>query len=446
MRIRNTAVALAYGQLVAIAIQLVQIPIFLLYWNKLLYGEWLVLTGLASTLVLLDFGVTKASESKAIQAINEGDIALTTRVMHTAQAYVLFAIAVLLIAIASVCCIDIPSVLGLLQIEYQECVVIIVSLFINVAVSLQLGMVDAGFKVADVNARGQFILANRRVVNLFVTTIALSVAARPGALAICLAVFDVLYLLAAMIYLVSVVKFSIFGIRRSSKSEFKHVFRPAMGYVAFPLSQAITIQGSTQLLFQFTDASVVVSFTLVRTLVRTLAQIGLVFNNAMKPEVSRLAGQNKYDEALRIARKLSIVSTFTALGGYLSVIAIGPTIIRVWSRGEVEVDAIFVAMMGVHAVLYTLWIVPASLRMGLNQHTNVGFAYFSAACFIVAAWLTFPMFSPSVWAAMLLGFPELVACLALVMTRRQFEKRVADLMRDAAIKIDSSTVACANRF
>ena len=62
-RILHGLGANAYGQLVAIVIQLAGVPILLHAWGTQLYGEWLILAAIPTYLSMTDFGVLPARPS-----------------------------------------------------------------------------------------------------------------------------------------------------------------------------------------------------------------------------------------------------------------------------------------------------------------------------------------------------------------------------------------------
>ena len=68
-RIAGTFSAEIYGQLVALAVPLVQLPILLLGWGEKMYGEWLIFSAITLYLTTADFGYTySAKNSMTIRA------------------------------------------------------------------------------------------------------------------------------------------------------------------------------------------------------------------------------------------------------------------------------------------------------------------------------------------------------------------------------------------
>jgi hypothetical protein len=55
----------AFGQAVAVCIQLMGVPILLHYWGMQLYGEWLILTAITTYLAIADLGFSQSRNGSA---------------------------------------------------------------------------------------------------------------------------------------------------------------------------------------------------------------------------------------------------------------------------------------------------------------------------------------------------------------------------------------------
>lgn len=407
--------AFGYAQAISLGIQLVQIPIFLYFWGKELYGEWLVLTGLPATLVLLDVGVTKASENKAIRLAcsscwNEARVTI-----HTAQAYTLVAITFLcgVFSVASI--IEWQEILKLTAIREQDISLIVICMGLIVAVALQLGVSDAKFKVLQKTPLGTTILASRRLCALLISSILLSLGSGPAKLAIVLAAFEILYLVFVELAVKKLGGSQISGIRRCSLTEFRSIVKPSISYAAFPLSQALTLQGGIQLVNSLIGPAGVVVYTMCRTMVRVILQVGMVANNALKPEISRLAGLGRHKEIFIIQRRAAIAAALFSICSLTIITATGPKIIEIWSHGKAYADRLDIFLIGLHAVFNLTWIVPASIDIALNKHGRIANGLALASVVSMIVWYMFRFYiEPQLAAGIALAIPELVALIIVV--------------------------------
>ena len=72
-RIAGTFSAEVYGQTVALAVPLVQLPILLLGWGEKIYGEWLVFSAITLYLTTADFGYTYSAKNSMTTRAAAGD-------------------------------------------------------------------------------------------------------------------------------------------------------------------------------------------------------------------------------------------------------------------------------------------------------------------------------------------------------------------------------------
>jgi predicted CoA-binding protein len=63
----------AYGQAITILIQLVSVPLYLHYWAKQLYGEWLILSAIPAYLALSDIGFASVTANDMTMRVANGD-------------------------------------------------------------------------------------------------------------------------------------------------------------------------------------------------------------------------------------------------------------------------------------------------------------------------------------------------------------------------------------
>jgi O-antigen/teichoic acid export membrane protein len=402
------ALSYGYAQIVTLVVQFVQVPVFLHYWGSPRYGEWLVLTGIPLLLALLDLGVTQTTANRATISASAGNWSATRCSLQTAFFFILsLGTIIVIVSVVAAYFVDWRALLNLTHISGQEAQIIVVSMALYLVAQIQGGVIDAWFRAMDRTSLGVFLLANRRLIDVIVTTLVLVLGGGVAQIAVAMAMSQ--FILAAGLTIV-VRRFSpslALGISHASWSEFKIIAKPAFAYASFPLSQALTLQGGLQLLNQLSDASVVVRYTMARTFVRLIIQIGIVANSALKPEISRLAGRGDLMVArkftLKVAKKIILLCALL----YLLFIYMGPYVIQEWGRGKVVVDSVDLAMIGLHAVLNAVWFVPAALFVATNRHVGIALTYAGTSILSMMLWLCFRSeIEPMQGAALLLALPE----------------------------------------
>ncbi|MDB4466053.1 hypothetical protein N9057_07170, partial [Akkermansiaceae bacterium] len=387
--IKINLVAFAYSQAVSLFLLFAQIPLFLFFWGKQLYGEWLVLTGPASVLALLDFGVSKASESRALARCAKNNWTDTRSVIHTAQAYTLCAISLVLTLGLVITFLPWDQILNLEDITNQSAITVLMAMVITVGVSLQLGIVDARFKVAGRTPLGVFLLSNRRIATFIGFCIVLLLGFGPSVAAIVWACVDLFFLFAVSFICRKCTEHQLHGWKLASRREFFSVIKPSTSYLLFPLASVITLQGGIQFLNILSGSRAVVDFSIVRTLVRTILQVGIVINNSIKPVVSRLAGSGKYKEIIRIKNRTNHITKIIGLISLVALWTTGPALVKFWTHGEVQVTRVFVIFLASHSVINLILVGPVAVDMALNRHGAILRVLFGSSIISLAFWIAF---------------------------------------------------------
>lgn len=403
------ALAYGYGQIVTILVQFVQVPLFLHFWGVQKYAEWLVLTGFPILLGIIDLGVAQASASKCSLESGRGNYTESRNTLKTAQVYTLSVSFLLVFLVSSLCFfVDFSKFLSLRLVGGKTANIVILFFTLSLCINLQGGVLDAWMRSFNKPAQSGFINANARVFETFFATLALlfggDFVAVSAAFLLASITIRYCHLIAAL--RAAPKELSCFG--SFSFRGLQEIIKPSIGFISFSLSQALSIQGGIQLVNRFGSPSDVVSLNLSRTLVRTIFQIGVVINNALRAEFSRMIGSGLHLQADLFMTKIWIRSLFVAALVYFAIIFFGPEFILFWSHKSIEVSGSFLFFIGLHSVLGVFWYVPASVRMAENTHCNLALYYAGIVLATLCTWIIFhPIVHPLVGACLLLIIPEL---------------------------------------
>lgn len=405
-----------YSQGATIVAQIVVVPFFLAAWGVRQYGEWLVLTSIPMFLTLMELGVAQASATRASLASGSKDLPAIRRILDTAMAFSVIT-SITVAALGSTLAISLPwsKWLNLSDIDSKSASIIFICMSFYLAGNFLAGPVSAWMKAMDRTALAAVWMANRRVAEIIVTAVTLCLGANPTTLAACLMLTSFATLIACYTIALRHSTVGAMTLRYASRIEFRIVFWPAISFMAMPLAQVITLQGSVQLLNALSGGVAVASFSMARTMVRLLMQVGIVFNNAMRPEVSRLMGQGNVSAARRLVEKGSIIATLLVLAGLISVGIAGPKALEIWSRGNVTLPSSLLILLALHAVVNVIWYVPSTLIFAKNSHSSISWYYMILSVSALALWwLCSPLTTPMFGAAIMMLIPEaLMLCLLL---------------------------------
>jgi O-antigen/teichoic acid export membrane protein len=409
------AAAYGYAQVATIVVQFLQVPLFLHFWGVERYGEWIVLAGVPLMLTIVDLGVCQASASKSSLEAGKGDWAAARDTLQTAKVYTLGVSVLTVIVVAAVSLlVDWSQILRLSSVDRTGASGVLIILTGALACNMQGGYLDAWMRAYNEPALSGFInaslgLAQTVVAGALLMAGAGFVAMACGYLASALLIRFIHSIVASRRAVQELMHFGSF-----TRSGLRAVAKPASGFIAIALTQALTIQGGLQVLNQVASSSVVVAFSMTRTLVRLLFQLGVVMNNSLRVEFSRMVAKGCRSEAISFLLKVWIVAGVAGLIGYALIVAAGPNFIHIWSAGKVDVTHSLVGLVGLHAVLGLIWYVPASLEMAENRHARFALYYGGTAAGTLIAWIVVRGWvEPELGASLLLVLPEL-AMVALV--------------------------------
>ena len=409
-RFVRSAGAYSYGQIATIVVQFIQVPLFLKYFGVQKYAEWIVVTGIPLTMVMLDMGVAQASSTRSTIAAGRTDWNEARNTLKTAKYYTLATGALLIIISIGVAIkINIKEILKLNIITSLEASSLIVLMAIYVGINLQGNVLAAWMSTSGKMAISAFIDANSRILDTVV--IAIVLVAGVGVVSVGIGLVLSAATIRSIHHLVAN-KTAIYELRKqgeASWSEFKKIIKPAIGYLGFPVAQIVTLQGSLQILNQIATPLLVVGFTTTRTLTRLILNIGAVSSNALKPELSKLIGSNQLKEAKDLCRKVTLGSCILAFLIYFLIIGMGPWILNKWTAGKVNQTHLLVAIIALHALTNVLWFVPVSLKIAGNKHSVIGLVYLGTSILCITIWwLNKQVMNPIYAASFLLAVPEIV--------------------------------------
>lgn len=410
-RFTSNFLAFGYGQIVSLAVQFATVPFFLHVWGTERYTEWLVLSGIPVMLGLLDFGVAHATASKATMMAGKENV---YGVRVSLQTGMLFSLAIAILIVASVFCagswFEWASLLKLSSLTHAEAQTVLLLLAGHLGFSMFSGPLIAWFMAINHTAWGVFLLANRRMMDVVVTVAALFIGANAPQLAGAMLISQALFVALVTLYAIRRSPWPIIGFRHASWTEFRSIVKPSISHAGITSGQALMLQTGLQFLNQVAPASTVILYSMGRTLMRVILQIGATTERALRPELSRLSGEGNSAAAILLQKRVIKIVLFVSFAAYFSLIALGPFIMKIWSGNKVVATHWEMGALGAHAILYTLWIVPGSMLLATNRHGGVA-SFYLFGCVVAMFFLyaTINAIHTLISASLFLCIPEIFA-------------------------------------
>ncbi len=406
----------AAGQAISIGIQLLSLPLFLRYWDLATYGTWLMLSAVPSYFSMADVGMVTAAGNKMTMALGRGDVAAANRSFQSALVFMLLTCGSLaLISMPTVLILPVPGLHGVDQ-RLALC-----ALIGSVLLTFFGGLSEAIFK-----ATGRYALGTT-LANLL----------RLGEWCGWIAGLIVLHSFAGVAISGFVVRaigvlFLIVQSARGSQglqwrfnaarwNEVRAMTKPAVSFMAFPLSNALSFQGMTLLTGSVFGAGAVAVFNTYRTLARVAVQAISIFSHAFWAEFSLHFGKGGAGAVASMYRRAALLGTSLACVLSLVLYLVGPFLLRLWTHGNVGFEPSLMLLMLAYAAVGGAWHVPRVFLLSTNEHSALAtWSLIFSAASIVLAMLFYPVWHlEGVVAAMLVS--ELaIATVCVLLVRRIF--------------------------
>lgn len=356
----------AVGQLANTAIQFFSLPVYLHYWSKDSYGAWLLLSAAPAYLAMSDIGMVNVAANKMAMALGRSDETEANRIFQSAQLFV-FVICISLALILTPVMLWGPFPVALSGGERGALLI----LCFQVLLTLVGSLVEAVFRVTNRYALGVAFGTLLRIVEWFGSICGLVLFDSFFGVAIC-------GLLARIC--VSVYAFLVagrencglhWGVAKASRKEIFELAHPALAFMAFPLSNALNIQGMTLIVGATQGPAAVSVFNAYRTIARVVIQLTTMFSLALWPEFSRLYGRGEKATVLLLYRHGTLVVVSLAVSLSVLIYFLSPRLLQIWSGSQIEFLQIPMFWMLTYAAVGGTWSTPRVLLMATNEHAGL---------------------------------------------------------------------------
>lgn len=373
----------AFGQGVNVIIQVMSLPLFLHRWDATTYGVWLMLSAVPGYLSMADVGMVNTAGNRMTMAMGQGDADQANQIFQSAQVFMIVAcVGMALILEPLILLAPLP---GLDSISKR---VALAALVLGVLLSLFSGLADAILRATGRYALGTLFSNVFRLSEWGGWIVGLYVWGTFSAVALCgLAVRIVAVVLMGLVASKDAGGIH-YGFRYARLAEVKAMAVPAVTFMAFPLTNALSFQGSTLLVGNLLGPAVVTVFNTYRTLARVAVQLTGIFSFALWAEFSRLFGQGGARAVKALYKRSTLIGGALAVGMSLVLLLIGPWLLNVWTHGVIRYDVGLMLVLLTYAAAGGVQHVSRVLLMSTNQHMGLAqWSLFAALFMLALGWL-----------------------------------------------------------
>jgi O-antigen/teichoic acid export membrane protein len=375
-RIFAALAANTFGQAVTIGTQLLLTPLFFKQWGAAMYGEWLILSSIPAYMNMADLGIGSAAGNDMTMKAGAGDRQAAQQVFRAALIVsgVAGLVVILLgvLAAVSTWSLQVPR---MQHIGAAEAAWVLLVLAASVALGFVGGILGAGFRCCGRNAQGLMVGNVYRLLEAVSFGALLLADQSPIVLCLVVLAIKLVVIGVQLVWLRVVCPWLFTPAVPADMGMVRRLIGPAMGFMAFPLGHALSLQGPLWIIGATLGAPAVAVFSAMRTMARLPIQITNVFNASVWPEMSRAYGADDIAQ-LRLLHRLSWGSTFLLIGGAaVTLLTLGPWLAGQWLGREVQIQSEVLWGLVLITVFGAVWNVSSVVLAAINAHARLGLIY-----------------------------------------------------------------------
>jgi O-antigen/teichoic acid export membrane protein len=329
--------------------QIFTVPILLGAWGQEVYGEWIVLTSLSSSITLLNFGVQTYVGNILILHYTHHQIETGTRVLRAAlRLYILLSGIAIILIIAVILS---PTFLADLNIQHIQGARYIILLQGGFSIySIIGGLLMSLFRVIQQMPR-QLVYGLIERIIILLTPMMIALLGGSPILAI-----SGMVVLIAVISAVAIrdiwqrTPFKI-GVTGVTWRESVALIRPSFTFYFVSLTTTILSSGTILVISSFIGSSSVVVFSTTLMLSNLVRIVISQILNVLWPEITAIPPQDRI--TLQHWHRLTLkIITGIALFGGAGIILLGIPTLRIWTQNNIAVDSVLNLLLTVYLMLH----------------------------------------------------------------------------------------------
>ena len=368
--------AQGFNQVVQIFIRLAEVPLLLSFWGTQLYGEWLMLSAIPAYLSISDSGFATAACREMTIRSGAGDKTGVRAVFQTTWLLLIaISMAVGLLAYGFVENAPLEDWLGFSAMKNVEIKVIILLLAAHVMVGFQGGLLNGGFWVTGHYPSSMYLIAFMQLIEFIGLAAAVALGGGPVQ-----AAWGYLAgrLLGTGLMCLGQRRASPWlrhGVSHASFAELQRLTFPAFASLAFPLGNALNIQGLRLVVGMVLGPSAVAVFVPLRTLSRLIIQPANIINRLIEPELALAFGAGDSTLFQRIFARACQLALWGCLGVCLLVGPGAYWIFPAWTGGKVAMNWTTYILLLACALNNGIWYTALMVPYATNRHGRVALLY-----------------------------------------------------------------------
>ena len=359
--------------------QIAGVPLFIHFWGRVLYGEWLILSTIPSYFALSDLGFANAAGTEMTMRVARGDREGALKVFQSAWLLVTgVSLLVTLTMLGAARWLPLEGWLHISTLGHTEVVTVVSILVFQVFFDLQTGLISAGYRCDGNFAPGTIIANTQRFFEFVAAVIALCCGAHLVGLALTIMLTRLIGNTLSRMYMRSLSPWLTYGWRHADLETLKQITSPALTFMGFPIGSALSLQGMVTVVGIVLGPGVVVIFTASRTLTRSVWQILGAITNTIWVELSTAFGASDIALARSLHRRACQAALWLVVAASAALFFAGPLIYRLWTRGKVPFDPTLFGLLLLVVIANSFWSTSYVVLLSVNRHQRLAVVYVAA--------------------------------------------------------------------
>lgn len=375
-RLRRGLGGQAFSQVVAFAIQIGSVPLYLSFWGTSLYGEWLVLAAFPAYLVISDLGFTTATSNEVTMRVSRGDYDNALGAFQTTWVFVtLISALVAVILVGGALLSPIAAWFEFSQLTDFGAAIVLALLLFQVLVNIQTGLAAAGLISAGQYGLHAFLTALTRLVAFLVVIVVLLLGKGPLVVATVMAGVECLGFLTVLAFARHHSTWMHHGFSRVSGRVFRQLATPSIGFAGFVVGNAISVQGPIIVIGAILGPTAVAIFATLRILARAVLMFANVVFATLRPEIAIAYGRDDIDLMRRLNTRASQFALWLSVAAFAGLMVLGPWIVEIWTVGRIAVQQPLFAFLVLGAMGTLMWTGSATALLATNNSKEISVIY-----------------------------------------------------------------------
>lgn len=361
-----------YGQAVQILVRLAEVPLLLHFWGIQLYGEWLILAAIPIYLAIGDGGFAGAASRDMSMSSGAGNHIRALAVFQSIAALLgVVSLAVFTVALAVVQFVPLGNWFGFQEIGNEALTVVILLLLAHVLVGFQGNLLNGGFWCSGRYPLGMALVSTTQLIEFAALALAVALGGGPIQAALAYLSGRVLGTVFTRVALKWATPWLHYGLAKASLQEIRRLAAPSFASLAFPLGNALNIQGMRLVVGLVLGPAAVAVFAPLRTLSNFATQPRLIVNRLVQPELGLAYGggdRGLFSQLFLRGCQSALWFCLLAAG---TLLLIGPPLWPIWTRGEADLNwPLFLILLTV-ALANSVWHTALMVPYATNRHGRI---------------------------------------------------------------------------